>query len=126
MWTGEVRVEDGRYGVEARIVRCGQDVSVIIGGGEAPHIGASAVAIPRPSLCDPEKISASTSVICVPGHKEDLLVRAAAERIASALNCTTCVSAGVHIDNAQREELLRLQRNLDELLDRVMETLKNA
>lgn len=126
MWTGEVRVEDGRYSVEARVVRCGRDVSVTIGGGEAPHVGASAVAIPRPSLCDPEKISASTSVICAPGHKEDLLVRAAAERIASALNCTACVGAGVHIDNAQREELLRLQRNLDELLDRVMETLKNA
>lgn len=120
----EIVVEDGKYTVKARILRSGRDVSVVIDGGEAPHIGATALAIPRPSLMDKDKISASTSVLCAPGHKEDLTARAAAERVASELNCTACVSAGVHIDNASGEELLRIQRNLDTLLERVLEALK--
>lgn len=122
----EVIIEDGKYTVRADVLRCGDDISVTVTGGQRPHIGAAAVAMPRPSLSDPGKISASTSVICVPGHKEDQTARAAAERIAAAWNCVACVCMGVHIDNAQPEELLRLQRNLDTLLERVMDVLKEA
>ncbi len=124
MWMSEVCVEDGKYSVSAQIIRCGKDVSLTVSGGERPHIGASALAIPRPSLSDPEKVSASTSVICVPGHKEDEVARAAAERIAANLNCAASVCVGVHIDNASMEELLRLKRNLDTLIGLALEKLQ--
>ena len=125
MWIREVCVEDGRYGVSARIIRCGQDVSVTVGGGEQPHLGAAALAGPRPSLRDPNKVSASTSVLCVPGHKEDAFVRRAAEQIASACNCVASVCAGVHVDRADPEELSRLARNLERLLQIILEQLEN-
>lgn len=124
MWMHEVCVEDGKYSVSAQIIRCGKDVSLTVSGGECPHVGASALAVPRPSLSNPEKVSASTSVICVPGHKEDEVARTAAERIASSLNCVASVCVGVHIDNASIEELLRLKRNLDELISLVLEKLQ--
>lgn len=124
MWTSEVSVADGKYSVTAHITCCGRDVNVTIGGGEASHIGASALAVPRPSLSDPDRVSASTSVICVPGHKEDMVARAAAERIAASRNCVASVSVGVHIDCADREELFRLQRNLDALVELVIKALE--
>lgn len=124
MWMREVCVEDGKYSVSAQIIRCGKDVSLTVSGGESPHVGANALAIPRPSLSDPEKVSASTSVICVLGHKEDEIARTAAERIAASQNCVASVCVGVHIDNADSEELFRLKRNLDTLIDLVLEKLQ--
>ncbi len=124
MWTCEVRVEDGKYSVSALVVRCGRDVSVTVGGGECLHLGAGALAVPRPSLADPAKTSASVSVLCVTGHKEDEFARRAAERLAAGLNCVVSVCAGVHIENARPEELTRLAGNLNTLLDGVLEKLK--
>lgn len=123
MWMDKVCIEDGKYSVFACIVRCGQDISVTVGGGEAPHVGASALAIPRPSLNDRETCSASTSVLCVTGHKEDEFARRAAQTLASKLNCVVNVTAGVHIEQAQPEELLRLDKNLEALLSAVLEKL---
>lgn len=123
MWTDKVCIEDGKYSVSAWIVRCGKDVSLTVGGGEVPHLGASALAIPRPSLNDPEACSASTSVLCVTGHKEDEFARRAAQKIASQLNCVVNVTAGIHIEQAQPEELARLGKNLDALLSAVLEKL---
>lgn len=124
MWMRELCVEDGKYSVSALIVRCGGDVSVTVGGGECHHLGASALAVPRPSLADPGKVSASTSVLCVTGHKEDQFARRAAERLAAGLNCVVSVCAGVHIEQARPEELTRLGANLETLLDRVLKALK--
>lgn len=38
------------YTITACVVLCGNDAAVVIGGGEAPHIGAVALGSPRPSL----------------------------------------------------------------------------
>lgn len=59
------------YLLEAVAVRCGDDLTVVIGGGEKQHIGAVAVGIPRPSLKDKNIVSSSASVLCLTGHKED-------------------------------------------------------
>ncbi len=123
MWMDKICIEDGTYSVFACIVRCGQDISVTVGGGESPHIGASALAVPRPSLNDPEMCSASTSVFCITGHKEDEFARRAAQTLASRLNCAVNVTAGVHIDHAKPEELARLGKNLEALLCAVLEKL---
>jgi hypothetical protein len=119
MWSGEAQVEDGKYTVTAHWVRCGGDLSVTVGGGERPHLGASALAIPRPSLSDPAKTSASVSVLCVTGHREDEFARRAAGLLAAEQGCVVHVCAGVHIEHAAPEELERLGRNLDALLDAV-------
>jgi hypothetical protein len=42
----------GQYRVEARGILIGNELMVAIYGGTAPHIGAIAIAIPRPSLQD--------------------------------------------------------------------------
>lgn len=77
----------------------GKDLLVWLTGGQA-HIGAVALAVPRASLMNDEKVSADASVIAVSGHKEDLLARKIALALATKLNVQVCVSAGLHWDAA--------------------------
>lgn len=101
----------GNHIVEGTTFVCGKDLVVVIEGGTRYHVGAIALAIPRPSLADPKQVSASASVLCVTGHKEDELARNAALQIATALNCTVTVIAGIHIDDAKPQDLSDLLEN---------------
>jgi hypothetical protein len=113
----------GRTRVEAVVVSCGPDISVCFGGGEGPHIGAVALGIPRPSLADPSAPSASASVLCVTGHKEDELARSAALELATALGCRVNVSVGLHIDDATPAEIREMAENHRVVLAQVIELL---
>ncbi len=107
----------GIHMLEAVILVCGQDLNVCICGGTHYHVGACALGIPRPSLNDPSVSSASVSVLTAVGHKEDEMVREAAHRLAKKFVCRVCVSAGVHIDNATKEDIRMLWENFLQLLD---------
>lgn len=123
MWLAEVSIVDGRYSLSGVVMGPGEDICLCVYGGEQHHIGASALAVPHPSLTAPGQTSSSASLICVPGHKEDVFVKYAAETLAAKFNCVAGVCAGVHIENAQPEEIKRLSGNMMELLDLVMEKI---
>ncbi len=103
---------------------CGKDVSVCIFGGDVPHIGAVAVAVPRKSLTGDGSDSASASVICITGHKEDEIARQTALRLSSAWQCVVTVSAGVHIDNAKKDDIAILCANIQELSENLIGKVK--
>ncbi len=109
----------GRHQAEALVVVNGNDLAVTIGGGSVYHIGATALAVPRPSLADPEVVSASASVICVTGHKEDELARTAALRLAAHFNRIAVVMVGLHVDNATPQDITTLTSNFHLLLDQI-------
>ncbi len=113
----------GKCIVEALIARCGSDLNVTIGGGEKYHIGAAAVAVPRFEHKDGNKRTASTSVICVQGHREDELTYKAAKYLATALNCTVAVAMGIHIDAIVQDELSEILNNVNKLLDNIIEEI---
>jgi hypothetical protein len=115
-----------KYLVEAQTVTCGGDISVIIGGGTHYHIGAAALAVPRASLADPNIISASASVICVTGHKDDDLARNAALRLAKDLNRIVTVSVGLHVDEASKDDIKILLKNFDAVIDKVINIYKSV
>lgn len=104
---------EGRWKVYLIAYFLEQDINVMIYGGETPHIGAVALAIPRASLRKPEQISASASVLCVTGHKEDQLARDAAIKLASISGSVICVSVGLHIDSASDKDIEMLVKNYD-------------
>ncbi len=116
-----LETDTGAYDLTASVRFIGADVLVAFGGGEKPHIGAVAVAQPRPSLKDPEATSASASVICLLGHKEDELVKAAAEILAAALKTQVVVTAGIHWDNLAPEAIRRIVQNSEMLVDKILE-----
>ena len=52
----EIQKGTGKYTVTLIAVESGEDISVIIYGGEKPHIGAVSISIARPSLENPNNI----------------------------------------------------------------------
>ena len=98
-----------------RCVRMGEDICLTLCGGEQEHIGAVAVAQPRPSLADPARTSATASVIALPGHQEDMLARELALKVAATLKVTVCVACGIHLQHptpAVLDEALAASRDL--------------
>jgi hypothetical protein len=113
----ELCVGEGKYKVCLHGIFCGKDAVITIYGGEVPHVGAVAVALPRPSIHDRGKISSTASVICVTGHKEDEIAKAAALKLSAKWNCVVTVSAGVHIDHAVMEEIEILKNNIEAVVE---------
>jgi hypothetical protein len=116
-----VKTEEDSYNLSAGVRLIGEDVLVAIWGGEKPHIGAVAVAQPRPSLKDPDVTSATASVICLVGHKEDELAKASAEILAATLNTAVVVTAGIHWDNLDPEGIRRIIQNSKILVEMILE-----
>ena len=106
-----------------RWLRMGEDICLILSGGDQEHIGAVAVAHPRPSLADPARMSATASVITLPGHKEDMLARELSLKVAGTLNVAACVVCGIHIRHPtpdMLEEMIVASRGLvNTFLERV-------
>ena len=120
----EIKAGEGRLQLSARALWAGDDLVVVINGGEKPHVGAVAAAQPRPSLADPARTSASASVIAFSGHKEDLLARSAALGLASALGVKAVVTAGAHWDNLTPEEIARVEKLAREITARLIALCK--
>jgi hypothetical protein len=121
-----VATHEGFYDLEASVRLIGEDLLVAIWGGERPHIGAVSVAQPRPSLKDPEATSATASVFCLLGHKEDELAKAASEVLAAALNKPVVVTAGIHWDNIEPEGIQKVISNSRILIDLILEKLASS
>lgn len=98
----------------------GKDLLVNCYGGDLPHIGAVAIAIPRPSLADPGNISATVSVYTVTGHKDDCLASRMAKELSSAINKIAVVVVGIHYNQADTKLIGRIKetvlRSIKELI----------
>ena len=115
-----LNTNEGEYDLSASVRQIGQDILVAIWGGEKPHIGAVAMAQPRPSLRDPQVTSSTASVFAYVGHKEDELAKAAAEILAATLKTNVVVAAGIHWDNLPAEGIQRVIRNSEILVDMIL------
>jgi hypothetical protein len=103
------------FPLRLRWLRMGEDLCLILSGGAQEHIGAAAMAQPRPSLADPARMSATASVITLLGHQEDMLARELALQVAGSLNVATCVVCGIHLPQptpAMLEEVVAASRSL--------------
>lgn len=118
-----VHTTKGAFDIGANLRLVGQDLLVAITGGTRPHIGAVAVAQPRPSLKDKTHRSATASVICLPAHKEDDLAKAVAEVLAAATNVTVVVTAGIHWDDITPAGIAAVTENSQILLNLILEEI---
>jgi hypothetical protein len=73
----------------------GADWTVAIYGGDAPHLGAVALACP----------GAAPRSLSLDGHREGGPAEAAAALLASELGIAVSVSCGIHLDRATRDEI---------------------
>lgn len=110
----------GHYRVFCDVSLIGSDLVVRVYGGEKPHVGAVAIGIPRPSLANDTKVSASVSVITLTGHKEDELAKNVAEKLSAVSNRVTVVTVGIHIDNITSSGIKTIESNFDMLLNKLL------
>lgn len=111
MSSGDITLEKkhGRLTVTLRAFRLGNDLSVVITGG-AVHVGAVAAGTFYNGM-------ASSSVITIPGHRDDRIAKDAAERISKKCGCNCVVVAGVHYDNITPEEITGIMIMTSSLID---------
>ena len=119
--TFTIHTNVGAYDLTANVRLIGNDLLVAIWGGEKPHIGAVAVAQPRPSLKNPDINSSTASVFSYVGHKEDELAKAVSEILAAILKTNVVVTAGIHWDNLSSEGIRRVIRNSEMLVDLILD-----
>jgi hypothetical protein len=115
-----VSVKEGRFKLEALVKTLGQDFLVAVWGGTHPHIGAVALAVPRPSLKDKKKTSATSSVLTLVGHKEDVTAKMISEALAAGLKRNVVVTAGIHWDNLKAEEIGRVVELTERLANKII------
>ncbi len=101
----------GRISLRLRTLRLGDDLSLTLTGGDKEHLGAVALAAPQPDRDG----SATASVLTLPGHREDLLARRLALRLAATLGIAVSVACGIHIDAPTPRELQDVEAMADEL-----------
>lgn len=111
------------FNISARVLQIGEDWLVAIWGGDSPHIGAVAIAHPRPSLEDFSRTSASSSVYCVLGHKEDALAKEFSEKLAAALGATVTVTVGMHWNGLVASDLPLVSASFEELQTLILNDL---
>jgi hypothetical protein len=119
----EFRIKTDReaYNLEAFVKEIGQDLLIAIWGGDRPHIGAVAAAQPRPSLKDQNRVSATASVFCYVGHKEDVIAKEAAERLSAALNINVTVTVGIHWENIDEAGIRAVLEHSRQLVTMILE-----
>lgn len=114
-----ISLSAGRLTVEATVVRAGEDLCIVLTGGDRPHIGTVTLSVARPSLADATRTSATTSVLNLTGHKDGEAAQYLSERLAATLGATVVVTGGIHVDAIQPEEI----RTVLHLVDRLTTTL---
>lgn len=97
--------KSGRIKIDMVFVEAGEDLCVIISGGDQPHIGCVTVSVPRQSLADPKARSATTSVINIAGHKDDEAAKIVSHELSAELNKNVIVTCGIHLDHITNEEI---------------------
>lgn len=112
----------GLLAVTACAEYAGGDVVAQVTGGQAPHVGAVALAVPCTETA--EGVACSASVLCAPGHRDDIPARSIALRLCKALQCNVSLTVGIHLDNASADDIHALLRNAESAAEGLAKALK--
>jgi gallate decarboxylase subunit D len=121
-----VSASNGKFAVSAEVLEMGDDCLVAVWGGTRPHIGAVGMGQVRPSLRDPNKSSATSSVFTFVGHKEDSVAKWLAEELSRRLKRNTVVAAGIHWDNLSEDDISAITGLCRDILEKILERMASA
>ena len=107
----EVEEGTGKHRVFLMAIVTQNGILASLVGGEQPHLGGVVISIPRPSLINPEECSCTSSVLPLLHHKDDEAARPVAEMLARETGMPVSVSAGIHVDNANGDDINKLMKN---------------
>jgi hypothetical protein len=121
-----LKISKGRLKIEGLVQQIGNDILVSLWGGTRPHIGAVGMAVPRPSLSNPKKWSATSSSYTFIGHKEDLLVKEVSEKLTSRLKRNVVVTAGLHWDGLTPAGVKAVEGLVRKISDQILRRIPSS
>ena len=101
--------------LEVSAALIGEDVLLCLQGGERPHLGCVVQTEPRVSLSGDGSVSATSSVLNFPGHKE---------KVSGELNRRVICTGGFHKDGISAEEIREVQESVGRLTECVIRRLQ--
>lgn len=91
--------------LEVSAALIGEDVLLCLQGGERPHLGCVVQTEPRVSLSGDGSVSATSSVLNFPGHKDEVICRWMAEKVSKEFGKRVVCTGGFHKDGISTEEI---------------------
>ena len=95
-------------------------------GGTFEHVGSVTVSTTAATIPDPTRKRSVSSVINLPPHKDELVARPAAERLALLFDTPVVCVAGLHVDNATQEEIEAMVKNAETVVDKLAAILRGG
>lgn len=98
-----------------KILTMGDGLVALLFNEGGAHIGAVAL-----GEFDPETNRTSVSLLTRRGHKDDKVAYEVAYRLAKTKRKPVCVICGLHIDHITAEQMERLLKNSEKVIERVL------
>lgn len=123
-WIVKECVETAGCELEVSAAFIGEDVLICLKGGERPHLGCVVQTEPRVSLTGDGSVSATSSVLNFPGHKDEVICRWMAEQVSKKLGKRVVCTGGFHKDGISEKEIREVQESVVRLTEKVIEGLQ--
>ena len=117
-------VETADCELEVSAAFVGEDVLICLKGGERPHLGCVVQTEPRVSLTGDGSVSATSSVLNFPGHRDEVICRWMAEKVSKELGKRVVCTGGFHKDGISTEEIREVQMAVEQLTERMVGRLR--
>jgi hypothetical protein len=114
----EIKKEVGRVQLLLKGESVDKDMFFVLSGGRE-HIGAVAMGI-----YDKESCRASSSVISVPGHREDEIALRGARKVSAVTQSTTVFMVGIHVDTITVDEIQTIVKASEKMIDELIDIIR--
>lgn len=123
-WLVRECMEAAGCSLEVRAAFVGEDILVCLQGGERPHLGCVVQTEPRESLTGDGSVSATSSVLNYPGHKDEVVCRYVAEKIYRELKRRVVCTGGFHKDGINVDEIREVQMAVEVVTEKLVGRLR--
>lgn len=110
--------------LEVNAAFVGEDVLICLKGGEKPHLGCVVQTEPRVSLTGDGSMSATSSILNFPGHRDEVICRWMAEKVSKELGKRVVCTGGFHKEGISEKEIREVQESVVCLTEKVIEGLQ--
>jgi hypothetical protein len=115
----------GRHTLYLEAKDIGDDLLIVIYGGDEHHIGGvSAGHVTQSHYREANTVSVST--LTFPGHKDYVVSNQVTEKVCDALCRSVVTTVGIHYDDATREEIKVIITTVDALVDEMISRYQKA
>ena len=123
-WLVRQCMEVAGCSLEVSAAFVGEDILVCLQGGERPHLGCVVQTEPRESLTGDGSVSATSSVLNYPGHKDEVVCRYVAEKISRELKRRVVCTGGFHKDGINVDEIREVQMAVEVVTEKLVGRLR--